>query len=175
MRKIDRIACVTVFGILVCFCVSCTPGIRLNTQLAQDSEVTGTYTVIFYGCNFYEDFETIAFLDKEGDQYIFEPYAPDFKYRIRKGVGAKEALAEATNFLHCNTAFQRPQLSKIIAPSGVIVGYEVRPLYYPFVYGSGDVLLKDYRIKDHKVVIWIKLAPWVENMLSGGSGKNDGK
>jgi hypothetical protein len=135
--------------------------------------VTGTYTVIFYGCNFYEDFETIAFLDKEGDQYIFEPYAPDFKYRIRKGVGEKEALAEATNFLHCNTAFQSSQLSKIIAPSGVIVGYEVRPLYYSFVYGSGDVLLRDYRIKDHKVVIWIKLAPWVENMLSGGSGKND--
>jgi len=175
MRKIDRMACVTVLGIVVCFCVSCTPGVRLNTQGAQDFEVTGTYTVIFYGCNFYEDFETIAFLDKEGDQYIFEPYAPNFKYRIRKGVEAKEALSEATNFLHCNTAFQSSQLSKIIAPSGVIVGYEVMPLYYPFVYGSGDVLLRDYRIKDHKVVIWIKLAPWVENMLSGGSVKDDGK
>jgi hypothetical protein len=173
MRKIDRIACVTLLGIVVFFC-SCTPGIRLNTQESQDSEVTETYTVIYYGCNFYEDFETIAFLDKEGDQYIFEPYAPDFMYRIRKGVGAKEALTEATNFLHCNTAFQSSQLSKIIAPDGVIVGYEVRPLYYPFVYGSGDALLRSYRIKDNKVVIWIKLAPWVEHMLSGGSGKNDG-
>ena len=175
MKKILRIAYVTVFGIVVCFCVSCTSGIRLNTQGAQDSEVTGTYTIIFYGCNFYEDFETIAFLDKEGDHYIFEPYAPDFKFKIKKGVGAEEALAEATNFTHCNTAFQSSQLSKIIAPSGEIVGYEVRPLYYTYVYGSGDVLLRDYQLKDHKVVIWIKLAPWVENMLSGGNGNDVGK
>ena len=170
MRKIDRTACAIVLWIAVCFCVSCTPGIRLNTQGAQDSEVTGTYTMILFGCNFYDDLETIAFLDKESDQYIFEPYAPDFKFRIRKEVEAKEALAEVTDFLHCNSAFQNSQLSKIIAPSGEIVGYEVRPLYNSLVYGSGEVLLRDYRIKDNKVVIWIKLAPWVENMRSGGSG-----
>jgi hypothetical protein len=173
MEKIGRMAYGTVFGVVVCVCVSCTPGIRLNTQGAQDFDVRGTYTIIFYGCNFYEDFETIAFLDKEDDQYIFEPYAPDFRFRIKKGVGGEDALAEAVTFLHCNTAFQSSQLSKIIAPSGEIVGYEVRPLYYPYVYGSGDVLLRDYRIKDHKVVIWIKLAPWVENMLSGGSENYD--
>ncbi|MBS1126917.1 MAG: hypothetical protein H6Q93_906, partial [Nitrospirae bacterium] len=54
MRKIDRTACAIVLWIAVCFCVSCTPGIRLNTQGAQDSEVTGTYTMILFGCNFYD-------------------------------------------------------------------------------------------------------------------------
>lgn len=32
--------------------VSCTQEIRLNTQGAQDSEVSGNYTAIYYGCNF---------------------------------------------------------------------------------------------------------------------------
>ena len=72
--------------------VSCAPGIRLNTQGAQDSEVAGNYTVIYYGCNFFNDLETIAFLEKEDGKYPFEPYAPDFEYRVKKGLPAKEAM-----------------------------------------------------------------------------------
>ncbi|MGE5299335.1 MAG: hypothetical protein ACM3MB_00035 [Acidobacteriota bacterium] len=164
-----------VFLPVVSFCVSCAPGIRLNTQGAQDSQVAGTYTVIFFGCNFFNDLETIAFLDKEGDRYTFEPYAPDFKYRVKKGVGATEALAEAKNFLSCNGSFKRAQLSSIIAPNGDVLGYEVRPLYYSFAYGGEDILYTDYRIKDDKVVIKIWLNPSIENMLQGGGGEGKEK
>ena len=164
-----------VFLLTVFFCVSCAPGIRLNTQGAQDSEVTGTYTVIFYGCNYFNDLETIAFLDKEGDRYTFEPYAPDFKYRVKKRVAAKEALAEAENFLSCNGSFKRAQLSSIIAPDGDILGYEVRPLYYSFAYGGEDILYTDYRLKGDKVIIKMWLNPSIENMLQGGNGEGKEK
>jgi len=170
MIKNGNSAWLAAFLISVALCVSCTPGIRLNTQGAQDSEVAGTYTVIFYGCNFFNDLETIAFLDKGSDLYAFEPYAPDFNYRIKKGVAATEALGEAYKFANCNTSFSRAQLSKIIAPNGDILGYEVRPLYYPVTYGAEDVLETDYRIKNDKVVITIRLVPSVQRMIQNGNG-----
>jgi hypothetical protein len=145
--------------------ISCTPGIRLNTQAAQDAQVAGTYTVIFYGCNFLDDLETIAFLDKEDDRYTFEPFAPAFNYRVKKGIDAKDALAEATKFVSCNSSFSHAQLSRIIAPDGDTLGYEIRPLYHSFTYGVDDVLSTDYRIKGDKVVITVGLVPSVERML----------
>jgi hypothetical protein len=155
------------FLIYALSCLSCTPGIRLNTQGAQDSQVSGTYTVIFYGCNFLDDIETIAFLDKEGDQYTFEPFAPDFRYRVQKGVDAKDAVAEAVRFVGCNPSFSRAQLSRIIAPDGDTLGYELRPLYHSFTYGVDDVLYTDYRVEGDKVVMTIRLVPLVEKMLEG--------
>ncbi len=163
----------TVFLLAALSCTACTPGVRLNYQGAQASEVTGSYTVLFYGCNFFNDLETIALLDKEGDRYTFEPYAPDFKYRVNKGVDAKDAIEEATKFVNCNTAFRRAQLSKILAPNGDTLGYEVRPLYQSFVYGADDVLYTTYSLKDNKVVIYIRLIPSIETMLEDGGRKRE--
>lgn len=148
--------------------VSCTPGIRLDTKETRDTELAGTYTVIFYGCNYLGDLETIVFLDREGDQYEFEPYAPDFKFRVKKGVPAGEALSEAKKFLSCNQSYRNAQLSRIVTPGGDTVGYEVRPLHYPFIYGL-DVLERDYRIKDNKVVITIRLTPSADMLRRDGS------
>jgi hypothetical protein len=148
-------------------CMSCTPGIRLNTRAAQGSQVQGTYTLIAYGCNYLDDLHTIAFLDKEGDKFTFEPYAPAFNYRVRKGLDAKDALSEAGRFVSCNTSFSRAQVSRITGPDGNTLGYEVRPLYHAFVYGVDDVLQTDYRLKGDKVVITIRLRPAVEEMLEG--------
>ncbi len=171
MRNEAKIAFLVVFVLLpAVLCVSCAPGILLNTQGAQDSEVAGTYNVIFYGCNFFNDFETIAFLDKADDRYSFEPYAPDFKYRVKKGVAATAALAEAKNFVDCSTSFKHAQLRRITAPDGAVLGYEMRPLYYSFLYGSEDVLYTYYRMSDDKIVIRIWLNPSIEHMLSGGNG-----
>lgn len=162
-----KTACIAVFLLLASFGISCVPGIRLDTRGAQDSEVTGTYRVIFYGCNFLNDLETIALLDKEGDKYIFDPYAPEFKYREKAGMDAPAALEAAEHFLNCNASFRSTQLRRIIGPDASIVGYELRPLYFPFVYGFQDVLETDYVVRGDKVVITIRLFPSVERMLQG--------
>ena len=151
--------------------VSCTPGIRLNT-IAQDSEAKGSYTVIYYGCNFLNDLETIAFLDKEDGQYNFEPYAPEFKYRVKKGLSAEEAFGTAMEFVSCDASFSRTQVKSILAPNGETIGYEVRPLYLPLTYGVNDVLDVNYWLKDGKIVITIRLAPSIEMMLQGGGGND---
>lgn len=148
-----------------------TGGTRLNTRSAQDAEITGTYDVIFYGCNYFNDPETIVFLDNAGDPYTFEPYAPDFNYRVKKGLSTTEALAEARNFPHCSSSFRNAQARSIVAPSGDILGYEIRPLYHSFAYGLDDVLSVHYRLRDNTVIVTISLDPYVERMLREGSGR----
>jgi hypothetical protein len=79
----------------------------------------------------------------------------------------------ARKFVGCHTAFHRSQLGELVDAKGDVLGYELRPLYLPFVFGFDDVLDTDYRIKDGKVVIKIRLLPSVEKMLSGGSDGHD--
>lgn len=155
--------------------VSCTQEIRLNTQEARDAEIRGDYTAIYYGCTFLNDLETIAILKKEGGIYHFEPSAPDIKYRVKKGLSSEEAIETAKKFVNCSASFSRTQMSKIIGSNGQTIGYEVRPLYVPYKYGVDDVLDVDYRLKDNKVVVTIKLRPSMEMMLQKSSDRNSGR
>lgn len=173
MMKNIKFGCCLAFLIAASFSASCAPGIRLNTTGTPESEIKGDYRVILFGCNYFNDLETIAFLDKEGDQYTFEPYAPDFRYRIEKGVAEKDALEKATNFVHCNPSFRHSQISTIKAPNGDIIGYEIRPLYESFTYGVDDVLYTDYWLKGDKVVISIRLRSSIEKMLQDGGSERE--
>lgn len=135
----------------------------LKTEQAKPEEVTGVFSLILYGGRHSSDLETVAIFDKEEDQYEFEPYAPEFDYKIKKEIPAGDALKEARKFVSFHNSFWRSQLSRIIDEKGNIIGYELRPLYYPFVYGSDDVLEIYYRIKDGKVIVQIRFMSDVFN------------
>jgi hypothetical protein len=152
---------------------SCSFGPRLNVQGAGFSEVTGTYTLIFYGCNYFDDLETVAILGKEGGKFVFEPYAPQFNYRTKKGLPAKEALEDAARFIHCHSSYKDSRLSSIVDNDGNILGYELRPIYFPFTFGTDDVLDTFYWIRDDKINVSIKLKPSIERLLSGGGVSRD--
>ena len=77
----------------------------LKTAAANPSEVKGTFTLILYGGNYYDDLETMAILDREGDGYTLDLYVSDFDYRVIKGVPAKEALAKAEKFIRFHPSF----------------------------------------------------------------------
>jgi hypothetical protein len=148
---------------------SCAPGMHLDTRNAMESDVKGNYRVIFFGCNFFNDLETIVLLQKEDSRYTFEPYAPDFQYSVTKDIPAHDALASAEKFVKCNASFHRAELSSILAPDGTVLGYEVRPLYLPLTYGLEDVLDTNYFIKGDKVVATIRLVPAIAKKLQGGT------
>jgi len=169
VREVCHAICLLAF----LFCFSCTPGIRLQTQEVRETEATETYKTILFGCTYNDDLESVAFLDREGDRYTMAPYAPDFRYRIITGLAAKEAFSRAEGFLQCSTAFQGFQVREIIAPGGERVGYEIRPVYHAFVYGAGDPISVDYWLKGDTVVVQIRLTPWAEKLLSGGSSVID--
>lgn len=149
----------------------------LRTEEVKAVDPTETFTLIFYGGRYHDDFETVAILDVEGDEYTFEPYAPEFDYRVKRGVPAKDALKEAEQFVSRHPDFSRSLLSRIPDNNGKTIGYELRPLYHPLTLGISDVLDIDYWIKNGKVKVTVKLKPMIEMKLFGGDGskgKGDG-
>ena len=145
----------------------------LKTNSADSAEVKGTFTVILYGGAHADDLETVALLDNEGDQFTLEPFAPDFDYVIRKGLSAEEALKAAEKFVTFHSSFWRTQLIKIINPEGNTVGFELKPLYLPFIYGTSDVLdIYYWPKKGGKIKVTIKLKPSIETLKfhPGGDG-----
>lgn len=148
----------------------------LKTEEIKAKDVSGVFTLILYGGRFLDDVETIAFLDYENDPYHFEPYAPDFDFRIKKGVPAKEALEEAEKFISFHHSFWRSQLSRIIDNKGDTIGYEIRPIYQPFVFGVSNILDVNYWLKESgKVKVTIRLMPSVERLrIPGGDDRHGG-
>ncbi|NWF53127.1 MAG: hypothetical protein HXY47_08635 [Nitrospirae bacterium] len=138
---------------------------NLKTEEAKKEDVTGMFKLILYGGRDMNDIERLAILDIEGDRYTFQPQAPDFDFRIKEGVSGEDAFKEAYKFISSHNAFHYAQLTKILDFSGNIIGFELRPLYIPFVFGVSNVLEVYYSLKDGKVKAFIKIIPSVERAL----------
>ena len=142
------------------------PGTRIRAESTGAGEISGVFTLILYGGNYLDDLETVAFLDREGDTYTFDIFAPDFNYKTIKGLSAAEGLKKAEEFVSRNTSFHQVRLSSIVSDKVGNIGYEVRPLYLPFTYGTDDLLDISYGEKGNKVVVNIRLKPSIENLKS---------
>jgi len=159
---------------LIMFCVIPAEGKSLTTVEAGAIDVPGTFTLILYGGSYSRDVENLALLDLEGDPYTLEPYAPEFDYRVIRGLSAKDALDLAEHFLSSQYAFRRSLLSRILDSSGKTIGYELKPFYDPLTVGLTDVLDVSYEPrKDGKVRVYIRLNPSVQRQISGGDGPRD--
>ena len=158
---------ITIF--LVIFLIGCS-GITSNLKrevLNNKKIVPGNYTVIFYGAKYGQDLRTIALIDYEGDEYIFEPFANEYDFTTHK-YGAEQALKEAIKFVSWYPSFWRTQLSRITDENDRLLGYELRPLYHSIsTYGYSDVLNVYYKLKDKKVVINVRLKREVEKAIEG--------
>ena len=124
-------------------------------RLGDASQLSGTYTVIFYGKAGYSDPVTAVFLDLEGDDIELVPRAPSWNFRTETGVGAKEALARAKDFVKDHRDFHDYQIRKILGPKGQWAGVEVRALYDPTVYGvNSDLLWIQYWTEDGRQIFF---------------------
>lgn len=154
------------------FLFSCARG-YLRTMPAVEAEVSGQFnrfSVILYRSGNLDGIEALAILDVEGDAYEFILAAPKFDYAVMKGLKAEEALAEAKAFVAEHRAFHSFRISAIKDEAGGLIGYEVRPLYLPFVYGLSDIMDVGYRLKEGgKVRVRIYLKEEVGRVLSDGS------
>lgn len=138
---------------------SCAPGRSLATREVSSVPSSGTFTVIRYGCSYSTDVATVAFLDKEGDPYVFEIYAPPYDYTVTRNVPAAEALQTAEQFVQCGLTFhyQRRRISEIVGPAGEAIGYEVKPLYSRLYYVYPDTFDIVYSVRDGVVVAYIRI------------------
>jgi hypothetical protein len=145
---------------------SCAGRTQLRTELAQDSEITGSYNLILFGTRNAYELKTIAFLDKVGGGYYLVPYAPDYEYRVIKDLPENEALTRALDYVKWPRDYRSTQVRKILDEQGVVVGYEVRPLYDPLAYGISNVLIVRYFVQEGgKVKVVIQLHPTAEEYL----------
>lgn len=153
---------------------ACVSGTRLMAKPADPSEVQGTYTLLLYGCRYPDDLENMAILVQEGGPYPVEIYAPDFMYKVKKGLPAPQALAEAEKFIACSFHnLWTSVLRKIPDEAGRTIGYEMKPLYVPWEIGVPEVLLSSYSLKNGKVTVYIVLDPLVEKRKNTGDGQHD--
>ncbi len=167
---------------------ACTYGVRhgsdesqaagttyLTRQTVKDEKaIGGTFRLILYGGNYSDDKETIAVLDREGDGYIFEPYAPDFSYSIKENIPSERALEEAKGFVKGHASFINLLITKLVDNEGKTLGYEVRPLYFPLRYGLSDILDVYYTRKGKKVTIYIYLKSSVRRHFDSDDDSNGG-
>jgi len=144
---------------------NCMTGTRLDIRGAVPSDLRGTYTLILYGCTSADDLKNLAILYPDDGPITFEVYSLKTDYTVNKGLSADQALKQAEQFLTCNMDYWKTQLSKIVAKDGTIVGYELRTLYAPYVFGMTNILNVDYSLNKNKVTVYIDLDPEIEKAI----------
>ncbi len=135
---------------------ACT-GVQLMTSPADPEQVRGTYTVYLYGCHYPADIENAAFLLSQDAKYPFELYTLTSSYKVRSGLQAGEALAEAAAFLRCGMHdVWYTRLRRIPDDSGGILGYEMVPVFRPYDVGIEDPLIITYALRNGTVRVGIQ-------------------
>src|ERR1700690_1995533 len=77
---------------------SCMTGMQLNTTSADPTLISGTYTLLLYGCHYPDQIDNVAILVDENSRYPLEIYDLDTSFIMKKGVPAQQAVAEADKF-----------------------------------------------------------------------------
>jgi len=161
---------------LALFMTSCMTGTRLNTFAADPAEVSGTYTLLLHGCKYGDQIDNVAILVDEHSRYPVDIYDIPLSYTVKKGIPAKEAIAEATAFVACSTfRVWQTRVSRIDDDSGGTIGYEVRPLYFPLEISNPDPLQISYFLRKDGVRVYIRIDSTVERDLEGaGDNRSSG-
>ncbi|MGB9821909.1 hypothetical protein [Thermodesulfovibrio sp.] len=138
----------------------------------NESDIKGSFNLIIYSNSFINDPETFIILDR-GDQIKIIPYAPNFKYRVIENLNEKEALKITNEILKDNSFVSFIKCSEI-SFKGKNVGYELKPIYFPWVFGLLEPVETVYKKEGDSILIFIRLNPNVERQLYfGGDTERD--
>ena len=146
---------------LIATAYSCAGGYRIKTSAVQDTDVSGIFTVIYYGFNYSNDPRNVVFLDLQGDDYSFEPFTRDYQFKIIEDVHAETELSNARSFIRRNHYYSGSQLRKIMSDGGQVIGYEVRSLFPAHVFETHDILDIQYRIRENIVILFFAIHSYI--------------
>jgi hypothetical protein len=165
-----------VFTLFAIFASSCalTQYTALQRETVKDKKtIKGSYTLILFGNRYGDDLETIAILDRKGDEYTIEPYSPAYNYRVHTNQKGSTALQKAMDFVGKHESYKGARISTITDKQGRVFGYEVRPFYTDLRFRTPDVLDVDYMLKENKVKVFIKLKARVRKYFEGTDRQDD--
>jgi hypothetical protein len=178
MKKynVRNIVVSAVLAVILVLVVSCTAGRSvLSTHRVQEPDkgmAAGTYTLLLYSAQDTNYLGTVAVLDSEGDDYEIKPFGARFNYAVVSGVHTEQALETAKNFVKLHVLAAQIGQRAIQGPGGEIIGYELRPLHYPFVYGTDDLIDVSYILQaPGKVVFFVELKDSIKQEIIGGDGR----
>ncbi len=141
----------------------CASGTQLKTEGTGGLIVQGIYDLYLYGCRYPSDIENVAILVAADAPYPLEIYDFATRYKVKKGLTAEKALAEANAFVRCSMkTVMRSEMRRIEDDQGRTFGYDMRPLYMPYEIRAVDVMRMNYQLRNGKVTAYIKLAPGTE-------------
>jgi hypothetical protein len=164
-RQILKVAA----ALIVMFTIQgCSHGTQLRTESADPKGIEGTYDLFTYGCRYPKDIEHAAFLIAPCKAGIVELYVPAASYKVKRGIPADQALAEADAHVRCGVrTVQAIRIHRIPDGSGGTLGFEVLPRYSATEVGGMDPLNVNYSLKDGKITVYIRLSPDVEKKVYG--------
>lgn len=131
------------------------------------TKIKGQFNLIVYSNSFYNDPETFIILDRADDKIEILPYAPSFKYKIFPNLNEKEALKVIGD------VFNSPSLISFlnyleIRDSGQSLGFDIKPVYFPWIFGITEPLETSYRKEGNTLNVYIRLNPRVERQINNG-------
>jgi hypothetical protein len=171
MKRLHNIMGFATLLLMTILLQSCMLGTQLNTTSADPKLITGTYTLLLYGCHYPEQIDNVAILVDKNSKYPLEIYDIKTSYSVENEVPAQQAIEKADAFVRCSShRVSQTQLTRIPDDSNGTVGYEVRPLYVPTEFGTPDVLIVNYSLKDGKIRTYIKKTRQAED--KSGDGMN---
>ncbi|GAB6183839.1 hypothetical protein [Thermodesulfovibrio hydrogeniphilus] len=131
------------------------------------NQISGKFNLIIYSNSFINDPETFIVLDVSDDKISFKPYAPDFKYSVQPNLNDKEALKIVKDIL-TSANISTLKCTVLRDSSKNIVGYEIKPLYFLWVWGVLKPVDTRYKEEGDIITIFIRLDPRVERQLNSG-------
>lgn len=161
---------VRIYTFLILFLLPLNLQAELNLNPCSDSDIKGNFNLIIYSNSFINDPETFIILEKIGSKIM--PYAPGFKYRTIENLTEKEALRIANEILK-DPSFVSSIKCSAIYDEGNIRGYELKPIYFPWIFGIMEPVETVYKKQGDAIVIFIKLDPRVERQLYFGENSDE--
>jgi len=175
MKAMKQILVVAAALIVLFTIQGCSYGTQLRTESADPKGIEGTYDLFTYGCRYPDDIEHAAFLIAPDKASMVELYVPATSYKVKKGIPADQALAEANTHVRCGVrTVEAIRVLRIPDGSGGTLGFEILPRYPATDVGGMDPLNVSYALKDGKITVYIRLFPDVEKKLyrsSSGGGQ----
>jgi hypothetical protein len=169
MKRLNNLIGLATLLLMTISLQSCMLGTQLITTSTDPRLISGTYTLLLYGCHYPDQINNVAILVDKNSKYPLEIYDIDTSYTVKKDVPGQQAIAEADAFVRCSShRVPQTQITRIPDDSNGTIGYEVRPLYVPTEFGTPDVLIINYSLKGGKVRAYIKITRQAEDKTGDG-------
>lgn len=140
----------------------------------EENVINGKFNLIIYSNSYINDPETFIILDKTDDNIDFSLYAPSFKFKVIPNLKETEALKIAHEIMY-NPSFIISFKYTEIKSSGITAGFEIKPVYFPWIFGTLEPVETVYKKENNSIKVFIRLNPRVERQIndSGSSDKDN--